>query len=126
MQFEQLLLLTPTPAVEPTWNDLIVIQPWDGFGNQSIASAIAFHTRVECDRFADLLLKNHLLVESTRRACPANDLFIQKVLDMWYKRSGSAIPCTWKDLIGCMKGAGLDSHIIEIIRQHTCKSSLGV
>ena len=114
-------MLVFTLAAVPAWNDLIIKQPWDGFSNQSVAEFIALHDPVNCENFAALLLNNHMLVTSTRRDKPGNAEFVQKVLGLWFERTGSAVTLTWKDLIGCMKGAGLHGHMIEIIRQNTCK-----
>ena len=115
-----LLFVFNLAAAPAAWHDLIQIKPWDGFGKRSIAESIALHSPVLCDNFANLLLKDHLLVKSLRRNNPGNDSlpFVQAVLEKWFYKSGSAVPCTWESLLECMKGAGLDGPMIELIRKH--------
>ena len=104
----------------PEWTELIKIQQWDGFCKRSIAASIALHSNTECDVFANLLLRDPLLVQSTRRDKPSNDGFILAVLTLWHSKSGSAVPYMWNDFIDCMKGAGLDKDMIKIVEDHTC------
>ena len=97
---------------------MIIIRQWDGFGNQSISGFIALHPSTTCDNFANLLLGDNLFVESIRRENPTNNKqFVQTILSKWHSRSGTPVPCTWEDLILCMKGADLDRRKIQIIER---------
>ena len=107
-------------AAEPVWSDLISMKSWNGFGGKSIAGFIALHDLPICDNFASLLLNaNHLVVSAIRKESQGNQLqFINTVLSKWHSREGTSVPCTWKNLIQCMKAAGLDQHMIQIIEQN--------
>ena len=109
-------LLVSTPATKPTWNELIEVKHWKNFRQRSIAAAIALHTPDQCASFANLLLNDHLYVNATRRRNPETEAFVGVVLDKWYSSvGGPASPCTWRDLIRCMEGAGLDKEMIQAI-----------
>ena len=95
---------------------MIIKRQWDGFGNHSISSFIALHPPTTCDNFANLLLGDNLFVESIRRENQTdNERFVQFVLSKWHSKSDTAVPCTWGDLIRCMKDADLDQRKIQII-----------
>ena len=95
---------------------MIIKRQWDGFGNHSISGFIALHPSTTCDNFANLLLDDNLFVESIRRENQTdNKQFVQSVLSKWHSKSDTAVPCTWGDLIRCMKDADLDQHKIQII-----------
>ena len=118
----QCLLLILTPAIAPVaWHDLIQRKQWNGFCNRNIAESIALHSPVQCDNFANLLLRDRLLVKDVRRKNPGNDSlsFVQAVLEKWICKSGSAVPCTWENLIECMKDAGLDGYMVQLISENT-------
>ena len=101
------------------WNELIEVKYWREFGQQSIADSLALHSDPECDKFANLLLNNRLFVKAARRKNQNNDKFVLEVLEKWYSTvCGPAVPCTWKDLIDCMKRAGLDAEMIETIENN--------
>ena len=99
-----------------TWNDLIRVQPW--LNNQSISGFIALNPAHICDNFANLLLDNTTVVDNLRANNQENNAFVQAVLRQWYNRTGSPVPCTWRDLIQCMKNAGLTPHTVQIIEQN--------
>ena len=122
MQFDyrSLLLVSTHAATEPTWNDLIEVKYWKNFGQRSIATAIALHTRNQCESFANLLLNDYLYVDATQRRNPETEVFISEILKKWYSRVDNAVPCTWTDLIRCMKGAGLDKKVIQTIANNVC------
>lgn len=47
-------------------------------------------------------------------------MFVLKVLQKWTSTVGGlAVPCTWENLIKCMKMAGLDPQMIQIIEENT-------
>ena len=121
MQFDyRSLLLVSTPATKPTWNELIEVKRWKGFGQRSIAAAIALHTPVQCESFANLLLNDDLYVNATRRRNPETEAFVSEVLRKWYSSVDIAAPCTWRDLIRCMEGAGLNKKMIQTITDNVC------
>lgn len=92
------------------------MKQWKGFGKRSISDSIALHTPPECEKFANLLLDDdYMLVRATRRENPDNSAFVKTVLE---KRYSSAVPFTWKDLIDCMKNAGLDELMIKTIEDN--------
>ena len=110
------MMLQPIPSSGPTWNDLIRNQPW--LNNQSISRFIALHPAFACDNFANLLLYNPVVVNSLRAINHENNAFVQAVLTQWYSRTGYSVPCTWRDLIQCMKDAGLDPRTVQIIEDN--------
>ena len=94
-------------------------RPWAGFHNQSIADCISLQNYAKCDKFANLLLNDALYVTATRRGNPDNYSFINAVLSRWYNsRDDTAVPCTWADLIRCMKQAEMNPQMIEIIERN--------
>ena len=122
MQFDykSLLLVSTHAATKPTWNDLIEVKYWKNFGQRSIAAAIALHTRNQCESFANLLLNDLLYVTATGRKNPENEDFINKILNKWYSSVDIAVPCTWTDLILCMRRADLDKNVIQAITDNVC------
>ena len=112
-------LRVSTPATQPVWNQLIAVRSWKGFGQRSIIDFIALHSPAQCNDFAHLLLDDRMFVLATRREKPGNDEFIRAVLQKWFASvGGDALPCTWSDLIQCMKSSGLDSVTIKIIEDN--------
>ena len=107
-------------AAELTWKELIATKSWGGYGNYSISHLIALHDEPTCNRFASLLLSaDPLIVDDIRReAKENNDQFVQILLSKWYSREGNSVPFTWRDLIQCMKDAGLDQHMVQIIERN--------
>ena len=112
----QVHLLVSIPVAGPTWNDLIMIQPW--LNNQSIAGFIAFFPYTTCANFANLLLQNTVLVNSLQASHQGKDAFVQAVLNQWYSGTGTPVSLTWWDLIQCMRKIGLDPRRVEIIEQN--------
>ena len=114
-------LLVSTPATKPTWNELFEVNYWENFRQRSIATAIALHTPDQCISFANLLLNDYFYVKATRRRNPETEAFVSEVLHKWYSSvGGPASPCTWRDLIWCMKEAGLDKKMIQTITENVC------
>ena len=108
--------LYPFLSAELTWEYLITKESWDDYGDNSIATLIAKHDDPICDRFACKLLKALLLdVNAIRREAQGNNQFIQTVLGKWHSGEGNAVPFTWRDLIQCMKGAGLETRLVHVI-----------
>ena len=115
----QLCFIIFTPAAVPQWTELIEIKQWDGFCKRSIAASIALNSKTQCDIFASLLLGGDpLLVEATRREKPDNVDFIHAILRIWYAQSGSAVSYTWRDLVDCMKRAGLNEVMVKTIEDN--------
>ena len=110
----------PFLSAELTWEDLITKESWDEYGDYSISALIAMNEVPDCNNFASKLLKAPpLIVKKIRREAQGdNDQFVQTVLTKWYSRECNAVPFTWRDLIQCMKGAGLDQHLVQIIEQN--------
>ena len=112
-------LFVSTTATRLSWQELIEIKYWDGFDQQSIVNSIAYHSNAQCDAFANLLLKKRLYVQAARRDHPKNEDFIPVVMGEWHSSvGGPPVPVTWKHLIECMRAAGLDGEMIEIIENN--------
>ena len=109
-------------VVKPSWRELIEVKQWEGFYNNSISHFIAFHDPVLCDNFADLLLNKEMFVRATRRnnaGFPGNPGFVNAVLQDWHHSvEPPPVPCTWKDLIKCMKDAGLNPNLVKVIEDN--------
>ena len=99
-----------------TWSDLIMLKPW--LGSQSISGFIALNPATNCDNFANLLLQNPLVVGNLRIQNATNNAFVTAVLTQWYSRTGTPVPFTWRNLIQCMRNAGLDPRTVQIIEQN--------
>ena len=106
----------PIPAASITWPDLIKIRPW--LNNQSISGFIALKPDTTCDNFANLLLQNPSVVQNLRSQNSTNQAFVTAVLTQWYQAIGTPVPFTWRDMIQCMKDAGLDPRTVHIIEQN--------
>ena len=106
-----------TTAAELTWHDLIAMKSWEECNDNSISGFIALHGNHTCDNFASLLLKApNLIVNAIRREAQGdNNQFIQTVLQKWYSKEGNPVPITWRYLIQCMKDAGLDHQLVQVI-----------
>ena len=115
------LLVYPlqSTAAELTWDDLTTTKSWSEYGGNSIVGLIAMHNDPTCDSFASKLLEApSLIVQNIRRKSHGdNDQFVQTILIKWYSREGNPVPFTWRDLIQCMKDAGLDPRLVQIIEQ---------
>ena len=107
------------PATDITWSDLIMIKPW--LGNQSISGFISLQPDISCDNFANLLLKDSLVVQNLRDRKPTNKAFVNAVLNEWYSGTGTPVPFTWSDLIQCMRNAGLHPRTVKIIEENVGK-----
>ena len=82
---------------------------------QSIADFIAMQPDYQCDAFANMLLgDDNDRVVATRGNNP-NNVFIPAVLRLWINQAGVAVPRTWKELIRCMRAAGLAPRTVDII-----------
>ena len=115
MYYNYVHVLVCIPTAGLTWNDLIRIQPW--LHNQSISGYIALQPATTCDNLANLLLQNPVVVNNLRANNQENNAFVQAVLTQWYSRIGTPVPLTWRDLIQCMKDAGLTPHTVQIIER---------
>ena len=109
------------PAPCPTLNELRELKNWKGFGNRSIAQSIAFHPSTDCDTFAYFLLDDYLVVDGIRKDIKDDRAFVNEVLRLWHSGNGSAVPCTWMNLITCMKNAGLNRRMVETIVANVCR-----
>lgn len=105
----------------PTWNELIEVKHWEGFEKKSIFKAIAMHNPTDCKVFGSLLLNSRLVVADIRNRNSDNLAFVYEVLDNWCSQCGSAIQCTWVNLINCMERAGLDGQMVAIIKANVCR-----
>ena len=56
-----------------------------GFGNKSITQFIGLHSDAICNSFADLLLKDHEVVQMIRRSNKDNEDFVPDVLRRWFE-----------------------------------------
>ena len=100
-----------------TWSEMIMVKPW--LGNQSISCFTALNSIPTCDNFASiLLLQNCLVVQNLRSENSTYDAFVIAILNQWCSGTCTPVPFIWRDLIQCMKGAGLDPHTVQVIEQH--------
>ena len=108
-----------TPAKRPDFTELIMTRNW--LGSKSISRFIAQHECAICDVFANLLLNDSLAVQSIRSSNADNDAFVNAILRKWVASvEPPPIPCTWGNLVDCMKKAGLDGVYVQTIGKNMC------
>ena len=96
-------------------SELIHITKPDG-KRLRIMNDISSHPLHKCSQFAEVLLKNHLLVQKLGRDNKSEEAFIKAVLDEWLSSvEGPAVPCTWLNLIECMKKVDMNGVFIQDI-----------
>ena len=116
MCYNYVHVLVSMPIAGITWSDLVTMKPW--LDNQTISGFIALHPNTICDNFANLLLQDSLVVGNIRSENKSNNSFVDAVLTQWFSSTGTSVPFTWRDLIQCMKDAGLNSHTVQIIEDN--------
>ena len=90
-----------------------------------IISRISAHSSVDCEDFAELLLKETTTVNKLRNENTSDDKFVRAVLRNWLSRidddpKDPALPRTWESLAQCMELAGLKGVLVEHVRDTFC------
>ena len=107
-------------------NELISMERRDGSRRQlRIIDWITTHKSIQCTDFAHKLLKYRPTIRKLRKDHTDDDEFIRAVLETWLGRdddddneSEDSVPCTWDNLIKCVKGAGLDGELVKLLRDN--------
>ena len=90
-----------------------------------IISRITAHASVDCEDFAELLLKDTTTVNKLRNENTSNDKFVRAVLRNWLSRNDDdpkdpTDPRTWESLAQCMELAGLEGVLVKHVRDTFC------
>ena len=104
-------------------HELHKLERKDGKEPLKIVEFIASHDFRKCSRLANLLLRKRKTVEGIRQEIgEENKEFVCEVLDQWIaNEQGTAAPCTWADLVECMKMACLDKDKVLEIEAYVCQ-----
>ena len=115
----QSLVCIYIPATKPAWADLIDMVRKDGQDRPlRIIDFITSHSDDKCNDFADLLLRDHNLVEGLHNDYKDKKAFVRAVLKKWTRTVSGAVSCTWKSLVRIMKGADLDEVTVQEIENN--------
>ena len=103
--------------------ELYELERKDGKEPLRIIEFITSHDFRKCSRLANLLLRKHKAVEQIRQEIgEEKEEFVCEVLDQWIaNEQGTAAPCTWVDLVKCMKMAHLDKNKVLEIEACVCQ-----
>ena len=107
-------------ADRPKQHELILIKNADG-NKLEVIEWITSHEQWRCVDFADMLLKDDVLIRRYQNSNMGKDEFVRAVLRDWLSRddgdsTDSAVPRTWSALAGCVSDAGLDGALAKAIR----------
>ena len=125
-----MLLFAPITADRPKSHELTTLRKDDGT-KLSVTNWITSHEQWRCGDFANLLLRDDVLVRRYQNGGMGKDEFVRTVLRDWLSRDDSdqlndtAVPRTWAALAECVTDAGLDGALTKAIRD-TCTLSSGV
>ena len=86
-----------------------------------ITKWITSHEQWKCVDFANMLLRDDVLVRKLQNEHKEKDDFVRIVLRDWLSRddgdsTDSAVPRTWSALAECVSDAGLDGALAKAIR----------
>ena len=95
-----------------------------GSGKLGIINLITASPSSQCVKFAELLLRDTATVIKLREEND-DDMFVHAVLSDWLSRDDEdpddpAVARTWKSLAQSMEDAGLDSVLIQEVRDRFC------
>ena len=120
-----MLCLLYTAADRPQSHELISLKKDDG-SKLEVTKWISAHEEWVCVDFAEMLLRNDVLVKEYQNEHKRKYNFVRAVLRDWLSRddddsTDSAAPRTWAALAECVTDAGLDGALAKAIRD-TCPS----
>ena len=93
----------------------------DGKGKLRIIDFISTHSSSKVDDFAQLLLKDRVIVQGLHEDKTDKKQFVRAVLKEWISNVNShAVPCTWESLVQVMKSAALDGVTVRDIEANVC------
>ena len=121
--FSNSYLLYADAADRPKHHELISIKKADGT-KLEVTKWITSHEQWRCVDFANMLLKDDVLVRRYENEHKEKDEFVRMVLKNWLSRNDddstdSAVPRTWAALAECVTDAGLDGALTKAISD-TC------
>ena len=113
-------------ADRPQFHELVSLKKEDG-SKLEVTKWISAHEEWDCVDFAEMLLRNDVLVKEYKNEYKRKYNFVRAVLRDWLSRdddnySDSAVPRTWAALAECVTDAGLDGALAKAIRD-TCPSA---
>ena len=113
-------------ADRPKPHELLSIKKADGT-KLKVTEWITSHEQWRCVDFANMLLRDDVLVRRYQNSDIEKDEFVRAVLRDWLSRddgdsTDSAVPRTWSALAECVSDAGLDGALAKAIRD-TCPLS---
>lgn len=108
------IVFFPLVAEGPQFEQLIEFDRKNGIGTIRIIDFITSHTDIVCDDFAEMLLKDDIIVRGLKEDYPNKKRFVREVLRKWISNVDEK-ECTWEKLMKSMTRAGLrGSYIREI------------
>ena len=119
-----MLWFAPITADRPKSHELTTLRKDDGT-KLSVTDWITSHEQWRCVDFANMLLRDDVLVRRYQNDGMGKDEFVRTVLRDWLSRDDSdqlndtAVPRTWAALAECVTDAGLDGALAKAIRD-TC------
>ena len=121
-----MLCLLYTAADRPQSHELISLKKEDG-SKLEVTKWISSQEEWVCADFAEMLLRNAVLVKEYQNEHKRKYNFVRAVLRDWLSRddddsTDSAVPRTWAALAECVTDAGLDGALAKAIRD-TCPSA---
>ena len=113
-------------ADRPKHHELILIKKADG-NKLEVTKWITSHEQWRCVDFANMLLRDDVLVRRYQTGGMGKDELVREVLRDWLSRNDddstdSAVPRTWAALAECVTDAGLDGTLTKAIRD-TCPTA---
>ena len=121
--YNHIVFLLYTAADRPHFHELISLKKQDG-SKLEVTKWISSHEEWDCVDFAEMLLRNDVLVREYQNEHKRKYNFVRAVLRDWLSRddddsTDSAVPRTWAALAECVTDAGLDGALAKAIRD-TC------
>ena len=124
-QIDQMYLVTiivfllNTAADRPHFHELISLKNQDG-SKLEVIKWITSREECDCADFAEMLLRDEVLVSRYQNEYKRKHNFVRAVLKDWLSRNDdnstdSAVPRTWAALAECVTDAGLNGTLAKAI-----------
>ena len=115
-----IVFLLYTAADRPHFHELISLKKQDG-SKLEVTKWITSHEECDCADFAEMLLRDEVLVSRYQNKHERKCNFVRAVLKDWLSRddadsTDSAAPRTWAALAECVTDAGLNGTLAKAIR----------